>query len=37
MPDLKTSAERVAGYKGQPMMTSAGPVTAASLTGANIA
>jgi hypothetical protein len=37
MPDLKTGADKVAGYKGQPMMTSAGAVTAASLTGANIA
>lgn len=35
-PDLKTSAERVAGYKRAPMMTSAGPVTAATLGGANI-
>lgn len=35
-PDLKTSAERVAGYKGAAMMTSAGPVTAPTLAAANI-
>lgn len=36
-PDLKTSEDCVAGYKGQPMNTSAGPVTAKSLAKANIA
>lgn len=35
-PDLKTDAGRVAGYKGAAMMTSAGPVTAATLSDANI-
>lgn len=35
-PDLKTSADKVAGYKGSVMMTSAGPVTAKTLAAANI-
>jgi methionine--tRNA ligase beta chain len=35
-PNLKTSTDGVAGYKGQPMNTSAGPVTAKSLANANI-
>jgi len=35
-PDLRTTGERVATYKGVPMMTSAGPVTAASLAEASI-
>jgi hypothetical protein len=35
-PDLKTSAEGVAGYKGAAMTTSAGPVTAKTLRSANI-
>jgi hypothetical protein len=35
-PDLKTSTDKVAGYKGQAMMTSAGPVTAPTLAAANI-
>lgn len=35
-PDLKTSADRVAGYKGAAMMTTAGPITAKSLAAANI-
>ncbi|KAK9811587.1 hypothetical protein WJX72_006591 [[Myrmecia] bisecta] len=35
-PDLKTTADRVASYKGLPMLTSAGPVTAATLAGGNI-
>ncbi|KAF6259806.1 hypothetical protein COO60DRAFT_1294666 [Scenedesmus sp. NREL 46B-D3] len=36
-PDLKTAHDCTAGYKGQTMHTSAGPVTAKSLAGANIA
>lgn len=35
-PDLKTDADRVAGFKGLQMLTSAGPVTASTLAGANI-
>lgn len=35
-PLLKTDAQRVAGFQGRAMMTSAGPVTAATLAGANI-
>ncbi len=35
-PDLRTSAERVAGWRGAPMLTSAGPVTAATLADGNI-
>lgn len=35
-PELKTTDELVATYKGIPMMTSAGPVVTASLKGANI-
>ena len=35
-PLLATDAGRVAGYAGRAMMTSAGPVTAASLAGARI-
>jgi hypothetical protein len=36
-PLLKTDASGVAGFKGLPMLTSAGPVRAASLTNATIA
>jgi hypothetical protein len=35
-PDLKTSGDRVAGYKGATMNTSVGPVTAKTLATANI-
>lgn len=35
-PLLKTDAGRVAGFDGRPMMTSAGAVTTATLTGARI-
>ena len=35
-PDLKTDDNRVAGYKGLRMLTSAGPITAAKLAAANI-
>lgn len=35
-PDLKTDAAGNAVYRGVPMMTNAGPVRAATLTGANI-
>lgn len=35
-PDLKTCGNRLAGYKGATMMTSAGPVTAKNLAAANI-
>ncbi|GAB4822132.1 hypothetical protein N2152v2_009178 [Parachlorella kessleri] len=35
-PLLKTDGERVAGFQGRPMLTSAGPVTASTLAGANI-
>lgn len=35
-PDLKTSGDKVAGYKGEVMHTSAGPVVATSLAGASI-
>lgn len=35
-PDLATSAERVACYKGVPLMTSAGPCTAPSVAGGSI-
>jgi hypothetical protein len=35
-PDLKTSGDKVAGYKGAAMMTSAGPITAKTLAAANI-
>lgn len=35
-PDLKTDASKVAGWQGKAMMTSAGPVTCATLEGANI-
>ncbi len=36
-PLLKTDTSAVAGFKGRTMLTSAGPVKAASLTNANIA
>jgi hypothetical protein len=35
-PLLRTNAERVAGFDGQPMLTTAGPVTVASLGEARI-
>lgn len=35
-PELKTTDDLTATYKGIPMMTSAGPVTAPSLKGARI-
>ena len=35
-PDLKTDDSKVAGYKGLPMLTSAGAVTAPTLSKANI-
>lgn len=35
-PLLKTDAQRVAGFQGATMLTSAGPVTAATLADANI-
>lgn len=35
-PDLATNAERVACYKGQPLVTSAGACTAASVAGGSI-
>lgn len=35
-PDLKTTDDLTATYKGIPMMTSAGAVSTASLKGANI-
>ena len=35
-PDLKTTDDRVATYKGIPMMTSAGPVVAPTLPQASI-
>lgn len=35
-PLLKTDADRVATFEGRQMLTSAGPVTAASLSGASI-
>lgn len=35
-PDLLTSAELVACYKGVPLMTSAGPVKVPSVAGASI-
>jgi methionyl-tRNA synthetase len=35
-PDLKTSDDLVACYKGVPLMTSAGPVKVASVAGASI-
>lgn len=35
-PDLKTSADKMAGFKGATMMTSAGPITAQTLAAANI-
>jgi methionyl-tRNA synthetase len=34
--DLATNAERVACYKGVPLLTSAGPCTAATVTGGSI-
>lgn len=36
-PLLKTDAAATATFGGKPMLTSAGPVTTASLTGASIA
>lgn len=35
-PELKTDDSKVANYKGMTMLTSAGPITAATLPGANI-
>ncbi len=35
-PDLKTGDDKVAAYKGIKMLTSSGPVVAASLAGASI-
>jgi aminoacyl tRNA synthase complex-interacting multifunctional protein 1 len=35
-PELKTDSARTAVYAGVPMMTTSGPVTAPTLTGANI-
>ena len=35
-PDLKTSADKVASWKGVPFMTSAGPCTVPSLANALI-
>ncbi len=35
-PLLKTDGDRVAGFNGKVMLTSAGPVTAATLAGASI-
>lgn len=35
-PELKTDVTGVAVYRGVPMLTSAGPVRAASLTGGNV-
>jgi methionyl-tRNA synthetase len=35
-PDLATNSDRVACYKGVPLMTSAGPATAASVAGGGI-
>ena len=35
-PDLKTGADRVAAWQGAPMLTSAGPITAATLANGNI-
>jgi methionyl-tRNA synthetase len=35
-PDLMTSAELVACYKGVPLMTTAGPVKVPSVAGASI-
>eukprot|EP00878_Enallax_costatus_P027717 GHUV01029865.1.p2 GENE.GHUV01029865.1~~GHUV01029865.1.p2 ORF type:complete len:113 (+),score=41.29 GHUV01029865.1:550-888(+) len=35
-PDLATNADRVACYKGVPLMTSAGPVKAATVAGGSI-
>ena len=35
-PDLKTGADRVAAWQGSPMLTSAGPITAATLANGNI-
>ena len=34
--DLRTDAARVATYKGVPLMTSAGPCTAASVAGGSV-
>lgn len=36
-PDLKTDADLTANYKGRTMLTSAGPIKAPTLAGANIA
>jgi len=36
-PGMRTSAERVAAWRGMAMMTSAGPVTVGSLADARIA
>lgn len=36
-PLLKTDGSRTAAFRDQPMLTSAGPVTSATLTNANIA
>jgi aminoacyl tRNA synthase complex-interacting multifunctional protein 1 len=35
-PDLRTDANKAAGYKGALMLTSAGPVVAATLANGNI-
>jgi hypothetical protein len=35
-PDLKTSEDRVANYKGFPMTTAAGPISCKTLTSASI-
>ena len=36
-PKLRIDDSKVAGFNGVPMLTTSGPVTAATLTGANIA